>query len=284
MTWDTSLTLPTGHFNLKLWRTFLREVAEGIGPHMEVICPFGFEVSENRAFLKEKIRNFFLYFGIPADSSVPSRVWFSEFVEVFLCVANRTFPNLSASINTINGMGESRQNMSNGDVFIYAKFRSPNTPLLDEYSEFLLASIGGISNGQIKAIRKFPVDPMSRRYLFQLTMIHEFLFHTGKLGPDENERLKNAIRALHGSEAMKLSRNGSFPNIEEERLKEEVVLPYFAYLTRLVGTLQNNRDEVVSLVVKDFHGHEDLTVNISRAVLSAKKSEIIRSYREFEII
>jgi hypothetical protein len=284
MTWDTSLTLPTGHFNLKLWRTFLREVAEGIGPHTEVICPFGFEVSENRAFLKERIRNFFLYFGIPADSTVPSQGWFSEFTEVFLYVLNRTFPILSASINTINGMGVSRQNASGGDVFIYTKFRTRNIPLLDEYSEFLLASIGGISNRQIKAIRKFPVDPMSRRYLFQLTMIHEFIFHTGRLGPDENERLKNAIRALHGSEAMKLSRNGSFPNIEEERLKEEVVLPYFAYLTRLVGTLQNNEDEVVSLVVKDFHGDKDLTVNMSRAALSAKKSEIIRSYREFEII
>ncbi len=62
---NVSQLVINNRFNNQVWRQLLSEVAKTIDPQLQIIAPFGFELTQNLAFLSKRLRRFFCYIGFP---------------------------------------------------------------------------------------------------------------------------------------------------------------------------------------------------------------------------
>ena len=172
------------------------------------------------------------------------------------------------------------ENERSGNRNVYIKFFPCHGSLLNDYAIYLIACIGGVVGGQIKAIIEFDRDPLSRRYLFQLCIIHDALFRDVGLGLSSNARndLMGLIRQLHSAELQGLSRTDSVPSDVEQMALRDLVMPYFRDLCEVIRETRNSMDCAVDIRSHDFHGQNWLTLNISKELLAEKVEYIVTSY------
>lgn len=276
-----SLVKPDIGFDVASWRALLFEVAKRSGEDIQAISPFGFEILRDRSFLARRLSNFFVYVGTSSrDSKKKLEEICRSFTEHLVSELMASYVDFLREVRLISTPFFKIECERSGKRTIYVKCFPCHGSLLNDYAIYMIACIGGIVGGQIKAAIEFDRDPRSRRYLFQLCIIHDALFRDvgGGLSSSARNDLMDLIRQLHSAELQGLSRIDSGPSDMELKVLHNLVLPYFRDLCEVVRETRSSMDCAVDIRSRDFHGQNWLTLNISKELLTEKVEYVVRSY------
>lgn len=279
----STLTRPDNGFDLKAWRQLLFDTAHMSGESVQVINPFGFEVLRDRSFLMRGLNNFYIYLGTTYKRDVSVEALYQSFTDHLISQLMLKYPRFFHEILVILTPHSRVVHEAMGTRSIYIRHIPCRGSLINTYARYILATIGGITEGNIKAVSAFDYDPLSRRYLFQLCIILEAVFKdiAGELASDNRRTLMNLIRQLHSAEIQGLSRTDSHPNDAELTAFREIVLPYVSQMKRIVRRTREIGDKVKLISARDFHGSNMLTLRISQKLLAEKTDFIVSSYTTF---
>lgn len=275
-----NLYSPCGSFDILLWRNMLIEAACNVSQDLHVIAPFGFEVMRNPAYLKRELNNFYVYIGVQESTFLCSSHLVEQFrVHLTTILESRVPDFFSAIFQVISPTGKTLYHLY-GKKTLHIKFRPCSKDLLMDYALYLIASVGGVNKGKIKAVLDFHRDPLSQRYLFQLCLIIDRIFTPRDLhlSQEQTSFLYEQIKFLYTAETQRLSRTSTSPSSEQQAILEKVILPYFDRLEREIQRPLYNTNKVTSISMLDFHGRNTLTTSVQEIIALEKVDYIIESY------
>lgn len=271
-----------GSFDSIGWREVLHTALLSSGAN-EVISPFGFEVARDPKYLRGKIRNFYIYLASGENDPQKQQYIGEAFANNLVSIIKEKYVNLYEELYQIIIPGKKIEYHTGGYRTIYIRCREVKNGLLNEYASYLLATVGGIRNYQIKAINEFKNDPLSRRYLFQLAIIHNYIFEgdVPRLPSEQKSSLMEHIKRLHIADVSGVDRVNSTSSLEEQLALDNIVLPFADRLNNFINKSISSEDVAATLRVRDYHGPNELSIQISNSLLQEKIDYIVQSYQMF---
>lgn len=277
-----SLYYGDGSFALTSWREILQQALLPSGAN-EVISPFGFEVTRDPTYLRRKLRNFYIYLAVGENEPNEHQKSVETYATVLVDIIRERYFDFYKELYQVITPSRKAVIHTDGYRSFYIRYRKTKRGLLREYASYLLTAVGGIYNHQIKAINEFNNDPLSRRYLFQLAIIFTYIFKNDIMGlsNEQKDKLVEHIRLLHTADVLNSDRENSPPSPDELFALTEIVLPYIHDLINFMKRPVAPEDVIDTLLVHDYHGPQDLSVQISTILFNEKVDHIIQSYLMF---
>ncbi len=271
-----------GSFDSNGWREILQTALLSSGAN-EVISPFGFEVARDPKYLRGKIRNFYIYLASGENDSNRQQDIGEVFANNLVNIIKAKYVDLYDELYQVIIPNKKTVFHTGGYRTIYIRCREIKRGLLNEYASYLLAAVGGIRNKQIKAINEFENDPLSRRYLFQLAIILNYIFGEDipQISNEQKSILLEHIKRLHIADVSNTDRMNSMSSLEEQMALNNLVLPFIDRIINFMNRSTSPEDIPATLCVRDYHGPNELSVQISNSLLQEKINYIVQSYQMF---
>ena len=234
-------------FPIRAWRQAVDDLAGTLGT--EAIAPFGFELTESRAYLLSQLRYLFIYLSRSPRLPPPR-----ELTSVVTVALGRCIPDVAGSIELIDCDRVTHLTGAAAPRTLIIRSIDNVRPLLDEWARYVVATALAGNREKITAVADFDVDLMAQRYCCQLAMIHDALFATLKDAPrvtiqkDIGERLRAlqriGLRERYGCDLVDRP-SGWLIRRELER-----------YYTELNAFLDQIDTPTATEVVPDFHSRQ----------------------------
>ena len=276
-------------FNNALWREVLNltsdEVNSFFNLDIETISPFGFEVLMDKRFLYGTLRRFYCYMGTKTSVSeaIQSKIiqYFYEILMQQLAVKYSTlFPSIVLVVMKDNllYLVDDQYICKPTDKLIDIQFRQVKTSILDDYSNYVIASLDGLimEKGEVKGYRNRAIN---RWRFYQLYIMQEELYrqyspcmltHEIQLFKNIPSLASNMIKVFFNSESVvqKIS-------IYEESLFQELILPRVNILYKVANGNSKNLMEINSSA---YHVKDDLSLSIDKKMYQDIMLKIKNTY------
>lgn len=163
-----------------------------------------------------------------------------------------------------------------GDVHI--KFRNNHPKPISDYADFLLAFPSIISGTYLKAHKCFRFNPLSRRYFFQLCVIHEAIWqHLNSRPIMAHPELLKMTRRLSSANFINSASKKYKLTDEEDKLYRDYCIPQLK--KRLQELCAENRVANTDLVsTRNFHGPGSLSLLAPRAWVQTTRDYVCNCY------
>jgi hypothetical protein len=278
-------------FNNKYWREILSQVANLVSDELQikvdVISPFGFEVSQDNHFLGNTLRRFYCYIAVEKHGKYSKdfiAVRFYETLYQYLSVLNtRLLDDFVAIIlnKNIHLLNEPDYHCQQLDKLIDIQVREINHDLLTDYGNYLITSLTGLFEQKIESAH-FNKNLRYRWRTYQLYVIQEHLF--GYLLPpmtNEEQDMFNSVFPLISNKV------NIFYHPEEAYVdaseKEQLILNslIMSRISQMMIAVMGNSDDTIQISTMAYHFDQILTLNIDHSIYEKALDFIKYTYRNF---
>lgn len=286
---DTRLLVRGSVFQIGAWQRLLDSVAKELHPRIEAICPFGFELLGDRAFLARPLSRFYPLLKVPAAEAQQADALAAAFLEGLMGQLADLDPSFHASVvllrynrsHTLHLAGNSYRRRDT-DRAINLLARVTDADILDDYAHYLIAAIRCIPAGTLGECARYGRDVRARRRLLQLAIMAEALMaELGALSHPIRPQLLPRLRD-YDSEFEDFYRGywEAPPSAAESRLLEQTILPAMRdYAARLRVPLAG--EPMVELQVQDMYTGVPLRTRLPRPHYLRLRDRVRDSYRAF---
>jgi hypothetical protein len=276
-------------FNNALWREMLNltstEVNSFFNLDIETISPFGFEVLMDKRFLYGNLRRFYCYIGTKKNISQDMQAKVIQyFYEILMQKISSKYSSLFTSIVLVIMkedfvyLIDKYHDCKPNDKLIDIQLRQVETSILDDYSNYIIASLGGLvmEKGEVKGYRDRAVN---RWRFYQLYIMQEELYkqYSPCMSKHEMELFKNISHLA--SNMIKVFFNNDSVSHEisthEELLFQELVLPRINILYKVAG---GNHKNIMTIHSSSYHVKDDLSLDIDKRMYEDIMLKIKNTY------
>ena len=276
-------------FNNALWREILNLTTEEVNSffnlNIETISPFGFEVLMDKRFLYGILRRFYCYIGTKTNISDDIQLKIIQyFYEKLMHKLSFKYPALFSSIvlvvmkDDFLYLVDDQYICKSTDKLIDIQFRQVKTNILDDYSNYVIASLDELVSN--KGDCRDYINNIRRRWRFyQLYIIQEKLYH--KYLPNMSEYEAEQFRtlfALAGNMINVFFDNTSFNHelsADEELIFNQLILPRISLLYKLICGDGKN---IITINSTAYHAKENLSLNIDKEIYEEIALKIKSTY------
>jgi len=273
-------------FNNSLWRWILSQVSTSITKDLQVISPFGFEVMQDKRFLKSPLRRFYCYIGIPAHCHVAHDHILAEFNHMLFDLLKKRYPDFYQKIvlkvvqdQFIKLKNETYQ-CELDDKLIDIQLRTFSISLLDDYADYIICSLPAIYHGQDEP-KEFLVNARFRNRTYQLYLMLEHVFgsYINNMTDDQvalfkksYKKINNAIDIFYNDQALY-----TLANDEDKVILNELILKR----THDMITALNDANDVITITSRSYHVNDKLHFTLSKTIYDSAKQFIINTYNNY---
>ncbi len=264
-------------FNNALWREILNSTTEEVNSffnlNIETISPFGFEILMDKRFLYGTLRRFYCYMGTKTRISedMQSKI-IQYFYEMLMQKLSFKYPTLFSSIvlvvmkDNFLYLVDDRYVCKPTDKLIDIQFRQVKTNILDDYSNYIIASLDELVSN--KGDCRGYINNIRRRWRFyQLYIIQEKLYQ--KYLPNMSEHEAKQFKILFGLAGNMI--NVFFDNVsfnhklsaDEESIFDQLILPRISLLYKLI---RGDGKNIITINSTAYHAKENLSLSIDKGI------------------
>lgn len=292
---DTNTTLSgfdeifaDGSFHLRSWRDLLNRATKDLSADCEAICPFGFEVFDDKRFLSRDLKRFYILLRVlPEDAGSSDEIAF-EFIDELRHRLAAQAPLFYQSVGiwranrvTLPGRSGELSRGIDGMRMVNVLCRITRKPALEDYGRYVIAAVDGILDRTLGEAASFEQSTRARRRLFQLFQILDRSFHQVFFTKLTTQRLHP--RALYENELLDFQRGRENQPVTHEEIESlnHVVLPALRNLSALLKTPLSPEDPVQELQVADCYSDHFLKLRGSTMRIARLVDFIESSYRSY---
>lgn len=284
------LLFPRQQFNNKYWREILLQVASLLSDELQIkveaIAPFGFEVSQNKNFLTDKLRRFYCYISVEKHGKYNKdfiAVRFYELLFNYLSVINTRIVDdfaiiiLNQQIHLLNGPSYQCKQY---DKLIDIQVREINHDLLTDYANYLITSLAGLYENKIESSH-FHINLRYRWRTYQLYVIHEHLFgHLIPMNSEEAALFKRIFSFLSNKINFFYHPAEAYVNASEE---EQFIFHSFvmARVSKMMVAILGDGLDIIEISTLAYHFDQILTLNIDHVIYEKALDFARHTYRNF---
>ena len=282
-------------FNIDLWRQILNDTASTIGGtelYLEVITPFGFEVTHDNSFLKRHLKRFYCYIGSANTFQQPSDELVTAFFNELYSQIKTIDPQFASEIILFIIESDSHFKLSLkhsnyrpkwNDKVISFEHRLYEQDLLTDYSDYLIATLWGFQDKTLPELSRFNESESVRCRLFQLYLILECLFGSSVKSMSTLE--KEIYQRIHSMKSVSLDYYFTGKTIQHP--SEEAEQSFDVINSRLQQIFEQVKPntgshEVVRKSVKSYNSKAMLHFDIDFELYNKTVNTIKESYRSFQ--
>lgn len=276
-------------FDNKRWRHITGVALEKIKPkwgHLEVIAPFGFEVTQNRKHLNKILRKFYCYLGIDSESEKDKDEVADDYATALFGCLQDTDPDFYHHIAVLVKNERFINTRQEGytcaplDKLLDIQVKATND-IYTEYANYIIASLPCLLNKSGECSH-FDTRLIDRTRSFQFYIMFETLFghligsmteEEASIYQDVFHLVNNVIQIFYSSKLMNTP-----PNAIEKSAYTNLVCPR---ITKMLSAFQENAGDCVKLDLFDFHRYSPISLTLPRSTYESTKEKIIRTYSEF---
>lgn len=279
-------------FNNALWREILNSTTEEVNSffnlNIETISPFGFEVLMDKRFLYGILRRFYCYLGTKTSISEEIQLNIIQyFYEILMKKLSFKYTTLFSSIvlvvmkDDFLYLVDGQYICKSTDKLIDIQFRQVKTNILDDYSNYVIASLDGLimEKGEVKGYRDRAIN---RWRFYQLYIMQEELYrqYSPCMSTHEIQLFKN-IPSL-ASNMIKVFFDSKSVNQKistyEESLFQELILPRVNILYKVAS---GNRENIMEINSSAYHVKDDLSLSIDKEMYQDIMLKIKNTYNQY---
>ncbi len=279
-------------FNNALWREILNsttnEVNSFFNLDIETISPFGFEVLMDKRFLYGILRRFYCYIGTKISISEDIQLNIIQyFYEILMKKLSFKYTTVFSSIvlvvmkDDFLYLVDDHYICKPTDKLIDIQFRKVKTNILDDYSNYVIASLDGLvmEKGEVKGYRDRAIN---RWRFYQLYIMQEALYrqyspcmttHEIQIFKNIPSLASNMIKVFFNSESVKQK-----ISTYEESLFEELILPRVNILYKVAG---GNGENIMEVNSSAYHVKDDLSLSIDKKMHQDIMLKIKNTYNQY---
>ncbi|WHN65909.1 hypothetical protein [Cysteiniphilum sp. QT6929] len=270
--------LSSGKFNNSLWRSILKinanELSKQMGINIEVISPFGFEVTNKKNLLSKKLRKFYAYLGINKiheSKIINIKAVSAIYGDLLLAYLKKHYESFYDDIIIKVYQDEFIKLRSfdyipqDGDKLIDVQTRITESNIYQDYADYIICCLSALAQDKDEPAM-FADNVRHRVRTIQLYIMLENIF--GHLIHQMTEKQNGLYRMAYGKidNSLSIFTNPDLLNIQADNNEMEIML-----------TLIKPRVSEIVEVLK--HGHETQTIESNSYHVSGKlKLELTRKH------
>jgi hypothetical protein len=279
-------------FNNALWREILNSTTDEVNSFfnldIETISPFGFEVLMDKRFLHGILRRFYCYLGTKKSISDDTQLKIIRyFYEKLMQKLSIKYPALFSSIvlvvmkDDFLYLVDDQYICKSTDKLIDIQFRQVNTNILDDYSNYVIASLDGLimEKGEVKGYRDRAIN---RWRFYQLYIMQEELYrqYSPRMTTHEIQLFKNIPSLASNMIKVFFDSNSVNQKIStyEESLFQELILPRVNILYKVAS---GNSENIMEINSSAYHVKDDLSLNIDKEIYQDIMLKIKNTYNQY---
>jgi hypothetical protein len=269
-----------GSFNLASWREVVDLAVAECVDDGTVICPFGFEITQDPQYLRRDLQRFYVYVS---TGGRPSRSYdVGRLVSLRLAGHLReSYPRFYSSIGHFSWPDGPGRSNDVGPRLVQVRILNSSLSMLDEYACYLVAAPFAIINSELKEIREFDWNPAARRYVFQLAVIYIALFEAVPAPLHEKmSKLLSSIARLNRADFSGQPGPASKTTADEVNILVDVVFPYMHRITAYLSK-PSCESTCGRLSALDIHSGERFSPLVNHDRTVAAVLEVQRRYNEY---
>lgn len=277
------------YFNNYLWRSILNSIIADIDKlnvGIQIISPFGFEVMQNKRFLKSSLRRFYCYIGIPKQVHLANDVILSEFNEKFFYLLKKIYPDFYSQIvlkvmnDSFIKLKEIKYACHRNDKLIDMQLRVISNSLLEDYADYIICCLPAIYYGQDEP-KEFLFNARFRNRTYQLYLMLEKLFgsYVTSMNCQQVSLLKNAYKKVNNSLEIFFNDTLLYTPADEvdKIIFHQLIIPR---VEKMIIVLTRSKD-TIKIISKSYHVDENLSFSLCKKIYDSTKKFIVNSYNEF---
>jgi SAM-dependent methyltransferase len=280
----SALRLDDGRFALQQWRELVAETARELGPHVQAICPFGFEVSGDSSYLLRALPRLHVYIGFPHEIESRRQEMADAYCDHMLRRLRSSYP---AFVERLHGVVMPHRRMALGvgpSRVVYIRTRTCEGSLITDWARYVVISVFAALDGTLREVRDFDQSEAARGYVFQLAiMLHRIFGDEAPLSVSDMAEIEDLARrdppvidSLKGERGRR-----SDATVRERAAYERIVQPELDAIARLLSRPASAHDELVISRVQDFHGEHTIQAKLSKLFLEEITARIVVSYERY---
>jgi len=262
--------------------------AQGVTADCEAICPFGFEMFNDKRFLARDLQRLYILLRVLPDDGGSSDDIAFEFINRLKQQLAIQSPSFLQSVGiwranrvTLSGITEENAWTTDRMRMVNVLCRITREPALVDYGQYVIAALDGILNRTLGEAESFERSTRARRRLFQLFQMLDRSFHH-----TFNTTLSTQMlhpRALYENELRDFQQGRENQPVTTEELESlnHVVLPALKKLSALLKTPLSATDEIEELPIADCYSNRILNLRGSKMRIARLVDFIESSYREY---
>jgi len=295
---NSKITSDTGEFNLQLWRQLLADAAKGIdtdNTNIEVINPFGFEVTGDRKFLQRNLRRFYCYFGSANKFEKPPTELAIKLFDNFYKLLLQTDPDFASKIallivesdsNFKKLLKDNNYQPSNTDKIFVIEHRIFEEDLLTDYANYLISTLWGFHNKTLPELARFSESQSVRYRIFQLHLILENIFGSTIEALNTNEKI--LLDKIYNMKGVDISYYFKGKETQLPTNEDTILLDLVSYRTEkmILKIFERNcqEGEIVTIKSKCYNSNHFLTFSMNESAYHSAARKIKSHYNSFNQI
>ena len=271
-----------GAFDLRAWRRTLQRAAECV--NAETICPFGFEILGQAGFLRGPLDRLYVLLRLPPRLAAEADARARKFIGELSAALRKSAPKFSARLSLIRLDGRNISAMPPPDAtpkMLNVRTRISSEPAIVDYARYVVAAVDGILSGELGEAAVFATVPRSRRRVFQLFQMVDYLAERCFGVPHSTAKLPETQRYAGEVTGMIAGDMLGEASDAEAAIYSEVVRPKLETLQRVWRSLNGPGDILEEWAVPDMFTDGSIRVCVSRQRAASLAQFIARTYAAF---
>jgi len=271
-------------FNIENWRLILKEVGKRMPiSNCQTLVPFGFEVTNDKSFLKKNLNRFYCYFG--NDSEKESNLRLEEiFKDILLEEIERNDKVFFQKISIIVFQEDKRktlllQEVSENNLMINIEQRIINCSLIEDYSRYIACCLFEIEKKILPEFLRFDKNNNVRNRFYQLYLILEYSTQYLKLPfTTEEQNMFNSVHKLNKNPITHYHTGETdLPPTSEDKEKLKLILSRIHKLYELILLDANYRE----ITIKAYNNNHVLRHDVPNDYYQNVVNYISKTYLDY---
>lgn len=276
-------------FNNYLWRSILDSIVADIDKTktgVQVISPFGFEVTQNKRFLKSNLRRFYCYIGIPNHVPLSKDCIITEFDDKLCSLLEKIHPDFYKQVvlkiheQEFIKLRKKDYCCNRNNKLIDIQLRKYSSSLLDDYADYIICCLPAIYHGQDEP-KEFLFNARFRNRTYQLYVMIEALFgsHITNMSATQMDLLNKTYKRINN--AINIFFNDAILYTTADELDKTILNQLIIPRTEEMIATLNTFDDRIEIQSRSYHVNEKLSFNLNKNIYDDTKKFIINSYNEY---
>lgn len=286
-------------FKNALWRSILNEACKKTclqlkvkNLKLDVISPFGFELTEDLSFLSKNLLRFYCYIGAnAAGESLGRSVVENAFKDALTTELKKGYPEfwkdtvlIITDANKLHRLREVEYMCKPGDKLIDIEFRgNVKKDILVDYADYVIALLGGMQSKKIREIKGFVESQISRNRVYQIYIMLEKIF--GYLVPKLSEGELVLFRKMFPikNDISDIYRCSQSPAATKQDLLilKNLIFKRIELMFKAVS--EGETVQKVELKCKSYHSNDILNLTLNESTYKKAMAFIRQTYSLFDI-
>lgn len=282
-------------FNNILWRRLLSNTLNEIATNSEavdVICPFGFEVTNNKDFLSLTLRRFYCYIGISQKSLYPENIE-SKFAEALLRklekLNSQMYKDIVSVVTAIDDQlhvlvqcRPADYTCQPNDKVICLEVRTVKSNILEDYADYIFTCLDAVYARKAE-FKTYASNKMARCRLYQVYIMLENLFaaYLPPLSALDKKYYRNIFSLLDNKIQDLYTNVGMTPlTHKEQEIIIELIDKRVKQMIDTITTSKNNSN-AITITTRSFHSKDQLELTVPADLYHTIKNKIINTYLDY---